>query len=392
MTAQQTVTLHISNRKGGITVQIPQQEYERQLEQAQALLHPSNAGYLAPVELLECRGLENLTAQFEETNPTLALRRIRRLQAAGIPPLYHQKVPANEFPIIDALIQLPTGKLHQRWTAQHTGAWKKGETEKHPRIVPSTLDDIRDFRTMAFDGEKISEEARKSSAFYLAFKYSRRWSVEQAEQFVIPEFTRLERKLAHLAPNERTYQTLENGLPDLDNLFWHVAYQPADRPSVAREYYRQVSQGEQKRNSKTLAHLKFLFPKLMTATLDDSPDKGYQEEIIKLLAPDRLKEILEDYLVRGLSGMETATLFGPKETIAEILRVSGMQKSPIYRDVVASARLVRLATMSDEDFAALHPQAQYPMSLGVVRSGEPTLAEKEFRDAYLSRYAEVMKK
>ncbi len=397
------VELNIKSRKGLVKVSLSRDEYEKQVSQALKLLEPEYRGYLSSQEQQECQGILTRTAQLQETSYSQAMARMWEIKNAGVQPFYLGIVPDNEFPIIDALIQLPTGRLQQRWTMQHAQAHRAGrKKEEHPRIQPSSLEDIFEFRTLAFDSNHISSEVRKSSAFYLASKAFGGCSAQQAEQFVIPEFERLEEKFSPLEPKEREYQT---DRPEFNELFWHVGYTPDARLEWAAVYNKELCLGAPF-DRKTYEHMKFLFPAIiapqerLSVLRENAQNMKLQQKMQESLAADDLREIplsilrdfapqyqalVQESMERKMQAQSARALFYSNDIVPRSLGITGgIIEFGFYHDSLAQARLEKLQSMPEDEFRRLHHGSA--LSVGVVRNREPSDTEKLFRERYLERY------
>ena len=258
------VTINVQKGKVRYTHTLSQERYQAQLRVAEDLLQ--DADYISPGERQELEGILNKKRILELTNPERTRKRIEQFKEAGVPPLYDPRFETAEdsFPVLDFLMQFPTGIYQRRAAAQHAEA-RRLERKRVGRIIPSTLEDVFAFRTLAFDGDRLSDSVVGELEDYARTKDLGALDTDEVvkgDLLLLLKY--LEQALKHLTPHGRQYESFQEGgdLSFLGRRFWHVSYTPEDRVRIAQDYARRVETCEPKLAiKKILPRMKYFFQK-----------------------------------------------------------------------------------------------------------------------------------
>lgn len=403
---QEFVTINVQRGKRSYTYRLSKDRYEVQVVQAEELL--KDAGYIAPVERRELEGLLSKTDYLLYTNLERTKKRIQEFQEAEIPPLYDSRFDESHFPAIDFLIQFPTGIYQQRAAA---AVRRKKQEIKGPGIIqPSTCRDIFAFRTLAFDGDTLSDYVIREFEDYGRTKDLKGLDSETIVKSDLLLLKYLEQALKHLAPGERSYTPFQEGseLKFLRKRFWHVDYDPGDRVRIAKDYSKRLEEGEAGLRVKTmLPRMKLFFPEIL--------DNGYDLERTRLERVMRECSETGDYrgmpkivlvdskygtqYIRELQGHVRAKseelvaedplkIFEPLADMHQTMQIpSGLLYLEEFRSPITEKRIKVLSEMDDETFAAYFGSNHHrTASIGHRQHVGEGLLDTQFRSLLLDRY------
>lgn len=414
------VTFNVKRPGRWYTLRMSKEKYDALAEEARALLSEENNGYLAPWELMECSGFLEKTCSLETTDFLRANARIARLKNAGIPPLYENTgsvVPSSCFPVVDFMIQFPTGKLLKRWAGQQHQNRMNPRKSFTPRIYPSSLDDILDFRTLAFDGDRLSPQVIREFIDYTSEKETGEVNNKTVTQADLLRLKYLELALSGIPPSERTYQSPTPGdFSFIGSRFWHTQYTPEDRAKIAEEYVKCLQDGALRYNSKKNRHgrMRALFPEIVNIGKEDlkrirnerTMEACRQEGDYTRMPSEVLldgfygSKYLEDLKghVRGnleqlMKEKGAFEAYGRLEDLhADLKMPNGALYLTEFRDIITAERLRVLNEMSDENFVALFGNKGRFMSIGHRKEGswKESLVDQQFRSALIQRYRSLV--
>ncbi len=406
---------------GGTRQSIPKEHYERQVTAASELLSSDYIGYLNIRELYELHGLVNKTAVIQFTNVEKAKQRIDRLRAADIPSPYiveDEVVEGSLFPFEDFVIQFPTGRLFERWRGMFANS--RGR-KVYPRIYPSSLEDIIDFRTKAYDGEVLSTEVIRDALGYLQTKLEQYFSPDEVAQ--IHEFSLLELKavgvrLQGVTPGERAFSEFLEGDPlsFVSRYCWHVDYEPATRCRIALDYKQRLirdrrSLGSEKK-PKTRKRMRNLFPDIldedhhllveqnrsfMEQCKAQEDYRGMPQIVLIDSAYDSGRYVAEikDHLDRACDKLIRSSprgIFGNINSLNLALHIPpGLQYLPDFHDVITRKRLEAARGMNDAEFSEhfVELQPQKTAALGHRNYAERTSLDLRFIEYIKERSARL---
>ncbi len=386
---------------------------DEQKETARGILEQYE-GYLSPYPRQLCQDVADGKQVFRKS-PDGIIKRAEDMIQAGIPPIFCKEFEAedeNPFPNVDFLLQFISGKYRKNQRSQIIRAKKSG-AKKSPfvKITPSLNEDVTAFRTLAFDGDKISPQVyREINAFaksHFRIEEGQKELVSRSDLLILKY---LERALLELKPEERECDEYTEGddLSFLKKELWHLRYTPEDRLNITNDYKRRLEGGERAltSNKKLFQNMQMLFP-------DVFPD----EEILERARVEaKLVECrqLDDY-----RGMPLIVLVDPRfgtkyiEEVQDHLRkildeisrsddpfrllnniydcLLGHLKIPYaflalheFRDLVTRARLSLLENMNDDDFRSNIGRFQ-AMSLGHRQKMVYNLADIQLREVLVER-------
>lgn len=393
---------------------LPQKKYDEQVTIAKELLGPEFDGYLSLEECIEAQGLLDKTNYFRNTNTECTKRRIEKIKAAGIPPIFDPGIESpienSTYPVLDVLIQLPSGKLFEQFSRQQAFSRKIG-MRRSPRIYASTMEDILAFRTLAYDGDKLSPHVVRDILDYFSQKD---YGSHEASTILKVDYIRmkyLEASLRGVKPQERTYIRfdLSQSLNFIGKRFWHVRYTPEDRMSIVREYQRRIESRGYKLDWEHSRRMKVLFPEILD--IDDSElemvrNKNRMKEHIQkgnfismpqiVLVDHRYGteyiNALHDHVTRECDRViaeEPTKIFQPIAEMHQEFKIpSGFLFLEPFRAIVTVKRIEVLQKMDEHSFIEyfhMHPRR---VSIG-HRKFSKDLIDRQFRSLLLDRYAQL---
>lgn len=372
---------------------IPLEAYKKQQAFAQRALHEYRH-YLSADERRELKRVANEEGLFYRVRPEQTERRIEGLLHAGVPPIFREDfegITTHPFPTIDFVMQYVSGRHFRNIAAS---VINKGKGKRFT-ISAANLEDVRSFRTLAFDGEKISPQIIRDIELHVRNHFnieeSNADAVLRNDQYVLKY---LETALAEFPPEKREFQDYRGGMPlgFLRNSLWHIAYAPKDRERIARDYRDRVIRGETGlAREKLHFRMAFLFPEIIPherielirlrveKTMVECEQRGDFRgmEPIALTDPiygDRYITMVKNHvegMCRGLFNTNPEALFRWINLMyADLLVPSGVQQIPEFRDIILEHRLRFAKTLSDEEFRSFFGDFLRAVSFGNISRGK----------------------
>lgn len=414
------VTLNVQRPGKKYTQLIPRERYDALVTDILLFLSEENDGYIAPWELMECRGFLEKTNSLETTDFQRAKARIARLKNAGIPPLYENTgsiIPTSWFPIVDFMIQFPTGRVQHRWAGQHAGNRVNPRKSFIPRIYPSSLDDILEFRTIAFDGDHISPQVIRDLVDYASEKETGEVDTEAVIQADLLRLKYLELLFADIKPRERNYQSLTGDYFDFMGIgrrFWHTAYTPEDREKIASRYVKGLTCGGLGYDSKKHKRMRVLFPEIVQdLDKEDMTRKRNEATIEKCRSAEDYTQMPKIALIDGHYGTKPTEQLKEhvKKTLQELMETEkfvafqrlqdlhDLLKVPYgslflteFRDIITAERLKLVNSIDNATFVELFENKGRFMSIGHRQEGswKESLVDQQFRGVLIQRYRSLV--
>ncbi len=414
------VTLNVLRPGKKYTQRIPRERYDAIAAEIDMFLSEENEGYIAPWELMECRGFLEKTNSLETTDFQRARSRIARLKSAGIPPLYENTgsiVPTSWFPIVDFMIQFPTGRVQRRWAGQQMGNRVNPRKSFIPRIYPSSLDDIIEFRTIAFDGNRISPQVIRDLVDYASDKETGEVDNETVIQADLLRLKYLELLFADIKPRERNYQSLTGDYFDFMGIgrrFWHTAYTPEDREKIARRYVDGLTCGGLGYDSKKHKRMRVLFPEIVQdVDKGDIARKRNESAIEECLSAKDYTQMPKIALIDGYYGTKPTEQLKEhvKKTLQELMEsetfivfqrlqdLHALLKVPYgslflteFRDIITAERLKLVNSIDNATFVELFGNKGRFLSIGHRKEGswKESLVDQQFRGVLIQRYRNLV--
>ncbi len=402
----------VADTRRNLTRYIPRDVFEAHKAFAKRMLVEA-PGYLHAKERAECRAVVAEEAFFEFVKPERTEKRIGNMEQAGVPPIFQEELEGGakkgSFPTVDFLLQFVSGNFRRRQVMQFVKAKKMGRRES-AEVLPATVEDVMAFRTLAFDGDRVSPFVYREINDYVKTKF--RVSADQAENIVRSDvlvLKYLEIALRDLDPQERSFKRYEEGTPlaFAEETMWHTSYTPADRERIIKDYLERLRNKAEDivRNTKLLLRMKVLFPEFFPEEVDleglnlerimtkhrEECDYNNMPQIV-LVDPrfgtryiDELKGHIAACCQVVIDSGEGLRLFDNAKEIARRFKIPVTSIClPEFRDVLTSRRLQLLRKLDDDAFAARFKPQQIA-SVGHRRQGVYSLVDTQFRAEILQR-------
>ena len=388
---------------------IPQKKYEEQVAIAKELLGSDFEGYLSLEERMEAQGVLDKTNYFRNTVPKRTKRRVEEIKAAGFPPIFDSGIENplenSTYPILDVLIQLPSGKLFERYRRQD---YLKSDT-KH---FASSREDILAFRTLAYDGSRLSTHVIRDILDYFGqkdFGETETRTILKADHIILKY---LEASLRGVEPQEREYTKFDSSQPIdfIGKRFWHVQYTPEDRENIAREYKRRLESREIKKNYEHFRRMKALFPEIIglkeseievarnRSKMKEHKSQGDYRSMPQVVLVDHRYgteyiDALRDHVMvecERVVADEPTGIFQPLKDMHQEFKIpTGLLYLEQFRDVVTAKRVDVLQRMDDQSFEDYFQVHHRTASIGHRQLTNENLIDQQFRSLLLNRYAQL---
>lgn len=396
---------------------LPADEFRRQKEFAERML-AQHRDYLSANERYEMRMVAKeegclLSVKMESTE-----RRITDLANAGVPPVFLEAFEgatrSGPFPVIDFVLEFVSGRYFK--IAAVLGIKrKKGIVNRYDSVIrPALPTDVRDFRTRAFDGEKICPQLYREISNYIREHFN--IPSDRAEEIAIHDqivLKFLESALCGFPPGERVYSQYSEGEPldFISKRMWYLSFSPEDRVRIVRDFVKRLREKESdlmKRN--LLTRMAALFPDeidldelrlerlRLEKMIDDCEKLQDFTNMPEILLTDpnyggRYVSLLKEHVRRKcteLSSSDPKALFTNLGFMPPLLLIpQGSQFIPDFRDVITAARLEAAMGMPDADFSDYFRNHGRVASIGHSQRMCYSLIDIRFRDYLLGRVRDL---
>ncbi len=391
-------------------------KYEIQAAESRELLEGECSGYLSRTERAELQGFLNKTSILWHTNIARTKGRIKRLVDAGIPPIYNPQIEnpieGSSFPVEDFLIQLPTGVLARRVAAQQVKRRGENKSDRFILVIPSTLEDILAFRTLAFDGDSLSPQVIRDITNYVREKQGEdlATSLIRSDYLVLKH---LEETLRYVAPGERAYKEFNEGkdLGFLAKRFWHTDYTQEDRIRIVRDFKTRIERRERIFRDHVTEYIERvgeLFSNIIDIDLhrakvtQNLARMAHHAQIgdykgmpqVVLVDPTyehyNFRQVLIDHVKRECDRLivkDKLPIFSNINAMDVVLRIPrGLQYLKGFREVITQKRLEVLEGMSDSEFREYFNNKDRVASLGHRQYASENSLDQRFREVLSHRY------
>ncbi len=341
-------------------------------------------------------------------------RRARNFRAAGVPPIFSsaymghvvRELPANEtrpapvqvdgyFPVIDLIVQLTAGTLHNRIAARAMDqrARKRGRVGFIP-IPHATPDDVRAFCARAFtpDG-RIKPALIREAADYVSFLW-------------------LEEMLRNVNVPRETPKPWNGDFTILDKRLWHLWYDTATIKTIINDFVASLSGTPKGEERKRFRRLCFLFPEELAGRMDTLEAKDQEARdaaIVSMMAHAALTHdyrrvpeavfVEEPYKSRyrnlithhframaaRLGHTNPDKLFGNAQLLGNDLKVpERLALVPEFKAILDDERLKTVTAMTDQDFVSCFTSGGRRSSIGHAKV-HPEAQISGFMRRYINR-------
>lgn len=216
-------------------------------------------GYIYANHVRRLLGTINGTDLVMPKDLTAVETRAKAFIEAGIPPIFDHRFGDRNFPLIDYLVQYSTGAYHRRVAA-------KAIAKAAPEVNPATINDVREFRSVAFlaDGTLEPPLIRE---IILATGNNFRFQNHVTRTHVLSQIEEalrfLEATLRDLPHEPRRYFKVPPGSEEVlvAKRRWYLTVRPDKRQAVVRAFLDLLSREETKQRLRILRdRLEPVFP------------------------------------------------------------------------------------------------------------------------------------
>lgn len=210
--------------------------------------------------------------------------RARKFIEAGIPPIFRREWYGRSFlrvvdssgaesiyrlfPSVDFVIEFATGAYDRNRIGRAIELREAGvvfEGDKRIPIQPATVQDVLDFRHLAFTSEgKIDSRVIRETLLYVR-EHFRFLSSERAQEVVEMDhqlFLFLEEQLAPLQPEPHLYRTWDGSRERFKHACWYLRHSPEEVNRMAEAYFDGLPDIPAGTERKFFTRMELLFPSL----------------------------------------------------------------------------------------------------------------------------------